>query len=362
MPRSCPARTYHANGWVAQLAYMLPMRAAAVRRGAARDRRARRGDRPQRHGADHADRRSESVVREYTAVVSYYLRQHPLKAQLAGEPLHGDRGQDRDRCRCHISRTISAATSHLSSGVTMRSSILLSPCLSVAACVKGNPIDVDTFVEQRRHARDRRLRLHVHDARGRRGADGRATDAFGTGLRRRSRSTSASSAIRRPRWSRSGAPSTRSRARASCATASARTSAPIELTTTVAAASSSAIKATGTTRLSRPPGAPVRPVAGHDVQLSGRRYGSAGSSTLLAGLHVPHRARHHREPGCRGRVRRSSATSRGGYDVWQQLIAQLQPRSPDLILFSGDAVTVGITQDEWEDFFARAEPLFATSR
>lgn len=52
--------------------------------------------------------------------------------------------------------------------------------------------------------------------------------------------------------------------------------------------------------------------------------------------------------------------SRGGYDVWQQLIAQLQQRTPDLILFSGDAVTFGITQDEWEDFFAKAEDLFAS--
>jgi hypothetical protein len=52
--------------------------------------------------------------------------------------------------------------------------------------------------------------------------------------------------------------------------------------------------------------------------------------------------------------------SRGGYDVWQQLIAQIQQRTPDLVLFSGDAVTFGITQLEWEDFFGRAEPLFAT--
>jgi hypothetical protein len=52
---------------------------------------------------------------------------------------------------------------------------------------------------------------------------------------------------------------------------------------------------------------------------------------------------------------------RGGYDVWEQLIDQLAMRSPDLILFSGDAVTVGLTQYEWEDFFTRAEKLFATA-
>jgi hypothetical protein len=53
--------------------------------------------------------------------------------------------------------------------------------------------------------------------------------------------------------------------------------------------------------------------------------------------------------------------SRGGYDVWQQLVDQIQQRSPDLILFSGDAVTVGITQYEWEEFFGRAESLLATT-
>ena len=51
--------------------------------------------------------------------------------------------------------------------------------------------------------------------------------------------------------------------------------------------------------------------------------------------------------------------SRDGYDVWSQLVEQLAQRTPDLIVFSGDAVTVGLTQFEWEEFFARAEPLFA---
>src|SRR5262249_9515542 len=53
--------------------------------------------------------------------------------------------------------------------------------------------------------------------------------------------------------------------------------------------------------------------------------------------------------------------SRGGYGVWAQLVAQLEQRLPDLVLFSGDGVTIGITQDEWEEFFADAEPLFATT-
>ena len=52
--------------------------------------------------------------------------------------------------------------------------------------------------------------------------------------------------------------------------------------------------------------------------------------------------------------------SRGGYDVWGQLVAQIQQRTPDLMLFSGDATTIGLTQPEWEDFLGEAEPLFAT--
>lgn len=51
--------------------------------------------------------------------------------------------------------------------------------------------------------------------------------------------------------------------------------------------------------------------------------------------------------------------SRDGYDVWAQLVAQMQQRSVDVVLFSGDAVTIGISQFEWEEFFDRAEPLFA---
>lgn len=51
--------------------------------------------------------------------------------------------------------------------------------------------------------------------------------------------------------------------------------------------------------------------------------------------------------------------SRDGYDIWEQLVDNLIERSPDLILFTGDAVTIGLTQPEWEEFFGRAEPLLA---
>ncbi|MDQ3364179.1 MAG: metallophosphoesterase family protein [Myxococcota bacterium] len=52
--------------------------------------------------------------------------------------------------------------------------------------------------------------------------------------------------------------------------------------------------------------------------------------------------------------------SRDGYDVWAQLAAQVHERTPDLMLFSGDAVTIGITQPEWEEFLGRAEPVLAS--
>jgi hypothetical protein len=51
--------------------------------------------------------------------------------------------------------------------------------------------------------------------------------------------------------------------------------------------------------------------------------------------------------------------SRDGYDVWAQLVDQLQQRAPDLILFSGDAVTIGPVQDEWDEFFEAGEPLLS---
>lgn len=53
--------------------------------------------------------------------------------------------------------------------------------------------------------------------------------------------------------------------------------------------------------------------------------------------------------------------SRGGYDVWTQLAAQIEQRTPDLLLFSGDAVTIGLTQLEWEEFIDDAQSLLATT-
>jgi acid phosphatase type 7 len=51
--------------------------------------------------------------------------------------------------------------------------------------------------------------------------------------------------------------------------------------------------------------------------------------------------------------------SRDGYDIWEQLVGQMASHSPNLILFTGDAVTIGLTQPEWEEFLGRGESLLA---
>jgi hypothetical protein len=48
---------------------------------------------------------------------------------------------------------------------------------------------------------------------------------------------------------------------------------------------------------------------------------------------------------------------RGAYDTWAQIIAQLQTRMPDVVLFTGDMVELGPLQSNWDAFFAAAEPL-----
>ncbi len=57
----------------------------------------------------------------------------------------------------------------------------------------------------------------------------------------------------------------------------------------------------------------------------------------------------------------SVGDSRDGFTVWADLVAEIRERAPDLLLFSGDAVTFGSLQNEWEDFFDVGEPLFATT-
>jgi hypothetical protein len=48
---------------------------------------------------------------------------------------------------------------------------------------------------------------------------------------------------------------------------------------------------------------------------------------------------------------------RGAYDVWGQIVADLQAKTPDLVLFTGDMVELGPIQSDWDAFFTAAEPL-----
>ncbi len=52
--------------------------------------------------------------------------------------------------------------------------------------------------------------------------------------------------------------------------------------------------------------------------------------------------------------------SRGGYDTWGTLVGQLAQRTPDIMLFSGDATTVGLAQPDWEIWLGKAESLFTS--
>src|SRR5262245_29076292 len=49
--------------------------------------------------------------------------------------------------------------------------------------------------------------------------------------------------------------------------------------------------------------------------------------------------------------------SRGGFSIEKTLVDQVASRTPDLLLFSGDAVTLGPLQSEWDQFFDALEPL-----
>ncbi len=53
--------------------------------------------------------------------------------------------------------------------------------------------------------------------------------------------------------------------------------------------------------------------------------------------------------------------TRDGYATWGQSLAQAQKLGPpDLVLFSGDAVTLGPIQTEWDEFWTQAEPVLRT--
>jgi hypothetical protein len=80
---SMQAAAYHANGWVAQLAYLLPTKLPPLRQ--ARIEVAARVEEIDRNDTIPISMLGDpnQSVRELTGVVSYYLRMHSLKAQLA---------------------------------------------------------------------------------------------------------------------------------------------------------------------------------------------------------------------------------------------------------------------------------------
>jgi acid phosphatase type 7 len=54
--------------------------------------------------------------------------------------------------------------------------------------------------------------------------------------------------------------------------------------------------------------------------------------------------------------------TREGYDVWGQSLQEAyQIATPDFILFSGDATTLGPIQDEWDAWFMAADPTLAST-
>jgi hypothetical protein len=53
--------------------------------------------------------------------------------------------------------------------------------------------------------------------------------------------------------------------------------------------------------------------------------------------------------------------SRTGYDKWAQVASEIQAKGVDMVMFSGDAVTLGQVQDEWDMFFDAAGDLAANT-
>ncbi len=81
-PTKFPGKDYHANGFDAQLNYMLPLKLY-------RDTRLEIGARVEEIDRDDTDPIEmagdpNQSLRIYTAVISYYLRQHQMKIQVAG--------------------------------------------------------------------------------------------------------------------------------------------------------------------------------------------------------------------------------------------------------------------------------------
>jgi hypothetical protein len=50
--------------------------------------------------------------------------------------------------------------------------------------------------------------------------------------------------------------------------------------------------------------------------------------------------------------------SRGAYTTWASLLASMEAHDPDVFLFSGDMVQLGVRQSEWDDWFGAAGDLW----
>lgn len=55
-----------------------------------------------------------------------------------------------------------------------------------------------------------------------------------------------------------------------------------------------------------------------------------------------------------------SGDSRGAYEVWGTLLAQMESYNPDFYLFNGDMVEAGPNQNEWEAWFAASGDILAS--
>lgn len=51
--------------------------------------------------------------------------------------------------------------------------------------------------------------------------------------------------------------------------------------------------------------------------------------------------------------------SRGAYETWGQILAAMDAEDPDLILFSGDIIDLGVLQDEWDAWFEASGDVLA---
>ena len=327
-PTKFPGKDYHANGFDAQLNYMLPLelyRGTKLEIGA----RVEEIDRDDTDPIEMPGDPNQSL-RIYTAVISYYLRQHQMKIQLAGYHFTRSRTAPRPARTRRIPKIRSSGKSPIERSNHARNRSHRS--LSSAACVKGNPIDYGDFVgiggtiaiagchysfttqpgAEPPKCHERRVR-HRSDA----DADPPELDDRSQDLGR----------------SRSGARTTRPRCRRTFATRQARALPPIS-SRTWCSGIEFGFRAGGTD-------GEQHVFTMHQVHLCNLAAGTTYSYQV--GGHNPYDNTDHwsdvftfhtapdvdANPDAEvllGFV----GDSRGGYDVWQQLVTLLQARAPDL--------------------------------